>query len=60
MPPTPDTTADGTRVTAAAAALTADPGLIGVRHHSPALAAAMPRLLAAARPEVLLVELPAG
>lgn len=35
-----------------------EPHLIGVRHHSPALAAAMPALLAAADPEVLLVELP--
>ncbi|WP_406860781.1 DUF5682 family protein [Streptomyces sp. HUAS MG47] len=35
-----------------------EPYLIGVRHHSPALAAAMPALLAAAAPEVLLVELP--
>ncbi|MEU6992265.1 DUF5682 family protein [Streptomyces sp. NPDC046465] len=35
-----------------------DPFLIGVRHHSPALAAAMPELLAAAGPEVLFVELP--
>nr|WP_042183375.1 DUF5682 family protein [Kibdelosporangium sp. MJ126-NF4]CEL15475.1 FIG01135415: hypothetical protein [Kibdelosporangium sp. MJ126-NF4]CTQ92123.1 FIG01135415: hypothetical protein [Kibdelosporangium sp. MJ126-NF4] len=34
------------------------PYLIGVRHHSPALAVAMPDLLAAADPEVLLVELP--
>ncbi|NUT93966.1 MAG: VWA containing CoxE family protein, partial [Saccharothrix sp.] len=34
------------------------PVLIGVRHHSPALAAVMPELLAAADPEVLLVELP--
>ncbi|MEV5978470.1 DUF5682 family protein [Streptomyces sp. NPDC052114] len=34
------------------------PFLIGVRHHSPALAAAMPGLLAAVDPEVLLVELP--
>ncbi|WNV88211.1 DUF5682 family protein [Umezawaea sp. Da 62-37] len=34
------------------------PHLIGVRHHSPALAAAMPDLLAAAEPEVLLIELP--
>ncbi|MER6572674.1 DUF5682 family protein [Streptomyces sp. NPDC001093] len=45
----------------AIAALT-DPGvpcLIGVRHHSPSLAAAVPALLDAARPEVLLVELPA-
>ncbi|AXX29900.1 hypothetical protein APASM_2535 [Actinosynnema pretiosum subsp. pretiosum] len=35
-----------------------EPVLIGVRHHSPALAAAMPALLEAADPEVLLVELP--
>ncbi|WP_103502376.1 DUF5682 family protein [Streptomyces sp. SM12] len=35
------------------------PHLIGVRHHSPALAAAVPALLAAADPQVLLVELPA-
>ncbi|ASO21147.1 hypothetical protein FHR81_002114 [Actinoalloteichus hoggarensis] len=35
-----------------------EPHLIGVRHHSPALAAAMPALLAAADPEVVLVELP--
>lgn len=35
------------------------PYLIGVRHHSPALAAVMPALLTAADPEVLLVELPA-
>jgi hypothetical protein len=46
---------------AAVAALTdpAVPYLIGVRHHSPSLAAAVPSLLDAARPEVLLVELPA-
>jgi uncharacterized protein with von Willebrand factor type A (vWA) domain len=36
----------------------ADPFLIGVRHHSPALAAAVPALLDAAAPEVLFVELP--
>ncbi|MFI1071239.1 DUF5682 family protein [Streptomyces puniciscabiei] len=43
------------------AALTdpAVPCLIGVRHHAPSLAAAVPALLDAARPEVLLVELPA-
>ncbi|MCM2388543.1 DUF5682 family protein [Streptomyces sp. CWNU-1] len=35
-----------------------DPYLIGVRHHSPALAAAVPALLAAADPEVVLIELP--
>jgi Mg-chelatase subunit ChlD len=34
------------------------PYLIGVRHHSPALAVAMPDLLDAAQPEVLLIELP--
>ncbi|PWW67144.1 DUF5682 family protein [Actinokineospora spheciospongiae] len=34
------------------------PHLIGVRHHSPALAAAVPALLDAAAPELLLVELP--
>ncbi|MEV4510436.1 DUF5682 family protein [Dactylosporangium sp. NPDC049525] len=35
------------------------PYLIGVRHHSPALSAVMDELLDAARPEVLLLELPA-
>ncbi|WP_312876621.1 DUF5682 family protein, partial [Streptomyces bohaiensis] len=46
---------------AALADLTAPeaPYLIGVRHHSPALAAAVPALLMAADPQVLLVELPA-
>ncbi|MEU6242571.1 DUF5682 family protein [Streptomyces sp. NPDC047024] len=46
---------------AAVAALTdpAAPYLIGVRHHAPSLAAAVPALLAAAKPDVLLVELPA-
>ncbi|OII69112.1 hypothetical protein BJP39_04360 [Streptomyces sp. CC77] len=45
----------------AADALTdpAGPHLIGVRHHAPSLAAAMPALLDEARPDVLLVELPA-
>ncbi|MEV0532545.1 DUF5682 family protein [Kitasatospora sp. NPDC050463] len=33
--------------------------LIGVRHHAPSLSAVVPALLAAARPEVVLVELPA-
>ncbi|WP_153454398.1 DUF5682 family protein [Streptomyces smaragdinus] len=37
----------------------AGPFLIGVRHHAPSLAAAMPALLEEARPDVLLVELPA-
>lgn len=36
-----------------------DPYLIGVRHHSPALAVALPALLDAYRPDVLLLELPA-
>ncbi|MFG2882712.1 DUF5682 family protein [Streptomyces sp. NPDC048297] len=46
---------------AAVAALTdpAGPCLIGVRHHAPSLAAAMPALLDASEPDVLLVELPA-
>nr|WP_177204516.1 MULTISPECIES: DUF5682 family protein [unclassified Streptomyces] len=45
----------------AADALTdpAGPHLIGVRHHAPSLAAVMPALLDEARPDVLLVELPA-
>ncbi|MGC4909111.1 DUF5682 family protein [Streptomyces cyaneofuscatus] len=48
---------------AAVAALAADgpglPFLIGLRHHAPSLAAAVPALLDAAAPDVLLVELPA-
>jgi hypothetical protein len=36
-----------------------DPYLIGVRHHSPVLAAAVPALLEAADPDLLLIELPA-
>ncbi|MGV9789109.1 vWA domain-containing protein [Streptomyces sp. NPDC003435] len=46
---------------AALAALTdpAAPFLIGVRHHAPSLAWAVPALLDAAKPDVLLVELPA-
>ncbi|MFE2977301.1 DUF5682 family protein [Streptomyces sp. NPDC059258] len=48
---------------AAVAALAATgpgaPFLIGVRHHAPSLAAALPKLLDAAAPDVLLVELPA-
>ncbi|KUO07962.1 hypothetical protein AQJ58_33505 [Streptomyces sp. DSM 15324] len=35
------------------------PFLIGVRHHAPSLAAAVPALLDAAGPDVVLVELPA-
>ncbi|MCX5339741.1 vWA domain-containing protein [Streptomyces atratus] len=48
---------------AAVAALAAtgpgSPFLIGVRHHAPSLAAALPALLDSAAPDVLLVELPA-
>ncbi|WP_257135409.1 DUF5682 family protein, partial [Streptomyces sp. rh207] len=48
---------------AAVAALAATgpgaPFLIGVRHHAPSLAGALPALLDAAAPDVLLVELPA-
>ncbi|MFE0552597.1 DUF5682 family protein [Streptomyces pilosus] len=45
----------------ALAALTdpSGPCLVGVRHHAPSLAAALPALLDEAAPEVLLVELPA-
>ncbi|MFG3321533.1 DUF5682 family protein [Streptomyces sp. NPDC048171] len=44
----------------AVAALTGPdaPYLIGVRHHAPSLAAAVPALLDAAAPDILLVELP--
>ncbi|MFJ4187121.1 DUF5682 family protein [Kitasatospora sp. NPDC089509] len=35
------------------------PYLIGVRHHAPSLSAVLPALLDTARPEVVLVELPA-
>ncbi|MFD4657638.1 DUF5682 family protein [Kitasatospora sp. NPDC058444] len=35
------------------------PYLIGVRHHAPSLSAAVPALLDAARPDAVLVELPA-
>lgn len=51
MPLTPDE---------AVAVLTdpAAPYLVGVRHHAPSLAAALPALLDGAEPDVLLVELP--
>ncbi|WP_369182672.1 DUF5682 family protein [Streptomyces sp. Y1] len=44
-----------------AASGTARPGpyLIGVRHHAPSLSAVLPALLDAARPEAVLIELPA-
>ncbi|MFD3686665.1 DUF5682 family protein [Nocardiopsis sp. NPDC058631] len=41
-----------------ALAACAQPHLIGVRHHSPVLAAAVPALLEAADPDAVLVELP--
>lgn len=37
----------------------AQPYLIGVRHHSPALAAVLPALLETARPQALMIEMPA-
>ncbi|MFF3974214.1 DUF5682 family protein [Streptomyces rubiginosohelvolus] len=46
-------------VEALAAAGPGAPFLIGVRHHAPSLAAALPALLDASDPDVLLVELPA-
>ncbi|QNP67149.1 DUF5682 family protein [Streptomyces genisteinicus] len=46
-------------VAALAEAGPGQPFLIGVRHHAPSLAAALPALLDAAAPDVLLVELPA-
>ncbi|MDJ1640593.1 DUF5682 family protein [Streptomyces pakalii] len=46
-------------VEALAAAGPGAPFLIGVRHHAPSLAAALPVLLDAADPDLLLVELPA-
>ncbi|MEU6058840.1 DUF5682 family protein [Streptomyces sp. NPDC047097] len=46
-------------VAALAATGPGQPFLVGVRHHAPSLAAALPALLDAAAPDVLLVELPA-
>ena len=54
----PDTLPDPRAVLDALAACTC-PHLIGVRHHSPALAAAMPAMLTAFAPDVVLLELPA-
>lgn len=48
-----------TAVAALAATGPGVPFLIGVRHHAPSLAAALPAMLDAAAPDVLLVELPA-
>ncbi|MEU8438089.1 DUF5682 family protein [Streptomyces sp. NPDC029216] len=47
------------REAVAALAASRTPYLLGVRHHSPALAAVVPALLDAADPEVVCVELPA-
>ncbi|MET7332042.1 DUF5682 family protein [Nonomuraea sp. NPDC005650] len=47
------------REAVAALAASSRPYLLGVRHHSPALAAVLPALLDAADPEVVCVELPA-
>lgn len=51
--------ADRATADVAAPAAGTRPYLIGVRHHSPALAGAVPRLLDAADAEVVCVELPA-
>ncbi|MFI6152785.1 DUF5682 family protein [Kitasatospora sp. NPDC051170] len=57
--------ADQAAVTAATDRLAASgsgrpgPYLIGVRHHAPSLSAVLPALLEAARPETVLIELPA-
>ncbi|WP_405770457.1 DUF5682 family protein [Streptomyces sp. NBC_00080] len=60
-PDSPGTPASPDSPDGALAALTdpAGPYLIGVRHHAPSLAAAVPALLDEAKPDVLLVELPA-
>ncbi|MEU7960737.1 vWA domain-containing protein [Micromonospora humida] len=58
VPATGEPTAVDPTVAVAALAGHRRPYLIGVRHHSPALAVALPRLLAGYRPEVLLLELP--
>ncbi|MFE7931825.1 DUF5682 family protein [Streptomyces sp. NPDC057456] len=59
--PAPDSPDSPDSPDEALAALTdpAAPYLIGVRHHAPSLAAAVPALLDEAKPDVLLVELPA-
>ncbi|HSX97662.1 MAG TPA: DUF5682 family protein, partial [Streptomyces sp.] len=53
------TTTQDPRAAVTALADSAAPYLLGVRHHSPALAAAVPALLDASRAEVVCVELPA-
>ncbi|MFC7184915.1 DUF5682 family protein, partial [Kitasatospora paranensis] len=57
--PDTDRAADEPRAALEALAAGRRPYLIGVRHHSPALAAVVPALLDAADPQVLCVELPA-
>ncbi|MFJ6213303.1 DUF5682 family protein [Streptomyces sp. NPDC092296] len=59
QPPPADAPPADPRAAVAALAGSARPYLLGVRHHSPALAAAVPALLAAAGAEVVCVELPA-
>ncbi|WP_431676859.1 vWA domain-containing protein [Kitasatospora sp. KL5] len=56
-PRTTEDTADPREAVEALAA-SAEPYLIGVRHHSPALAAVVPALLDKADPQVVCVELP--
>ena len=58
-PPTPLFASPSPDEAVAALIDPAVPYLIGVRHHAPSLAAAVPALLDAAAPDVLLVELPA-
>ncbi|MGW1428098.1 vWA domain-containing protein [Streptomyces sp. NPDC002431] len=52
-------TAPDPRAAVDALAASRTPYLLGVRHHSPALAAVVPALLDEARPDVVCVELPA-
>ncbi|MYW00400.1 DUF5682 family protein, partial [Streptomyces sp. SID3343] len=49
---------DEARPAAARLAAARQPYLIGVRHHAPSLAAAVPALLDGVRPDVVLIELP--
>ncbi|WP_405095285.1 vWA domain-containing protein [Micromonospora sp. NBC_01412] len=58
-PPTADPTPADPRAVVDALAGAVRPYLIGVRHHSPALAAVVPALLDAAAAEVVCIELPA-
>ena len=58
-PTTADPTTADPRAVVDALAGSVRPYLIGVRHHSPALAAVVPALLDAAEAEVVCIELPA-